>query len=198
MKILRFNKRHFFQTILIFLTLTVTWSFICVQTDEFTGNDKGLISGLGYLVLFSVSFYFGQPVRPFRILIYLTGSIIISFLISSFVLGALLGNLSLTIYAVVNSIFTAIVLTFILNKIYSVHFKGLTIILTIIFNLAAYLFMSTLGDDVFRNFDLRPGLSMFIIFQFMAIIPLTLGLTIEGKTAHNMRIGRKAGLRNMF
>lgn len=184
---LTFNNRLFFKTILLFCSLCVTWTILCIMTNEFTHTDKGLITGLGFLLLFSSSFYFGQPLQGARTLLLLSLSFIVTFLIASFIVSAAvrMGTDSMLVYSICNSLFTSVVLTLLLNKFYGVQLKMLTVILTFIFALVSYYLMDSLNKNLYLNYNIHPRMTMFILFQGLTIIPLTLGLTIKiNREAH--------------
>jgi hypothetical protein len=178
---LTFNKKHFFKTLLIFLVLTIGWTILCIKTDEFTDRDKGLVSGLGFLLTFSASVYLGQPRKSFFSFLYLSIITIAVFLGATFVLGPLiaLSINSMVLYAVVNSILVAITMTIAFNKIYGIGLKYQTITLAAILMMLGYLVFSKVTDYIHFKYDIHPRLIMFNFFQLLLIIPLTLGITVK-------------------
>jgi hypothetical protein len=178
---LTFNNKSFLRTIVLFCFLNLIWTFLCIKTDEFTNIDKGLITGLGFLLLFSISFYFGQPLQNATTLLLLSLSFILTFLIASFIIGAAVQRAieSILIYSICNSLFTSVVLTMLLNKFYGIQFKTGTIILTFICALSSYYLMDRFDKKLYLNYNIHPRMTMFLLFQGLTIIPLTLGLTIK-------------------
>ena len=184
---LTFNKRNFFKTILLFLILSAVWTFTCIQANEFTDIDRGFITGFGFLLLFSASLYFGQNRKPLRSFILLAVITIVIFLIGTFILGPLIGlsTDSMVLYAVINSLFVSISMTLTLNKIYGINLRYLTMALTFIMLLIAYLLISKFDEDdnYYLKYGVYPRMVMFNIFQFMLLIPLTIGITIKKASA---------------
>ncbi len=176
-----FNRKYFIRTVSIFLTLTISWTTLCIVLDEFTNKDKGLITGLGYLLLLSISIYFGQGLKRFVLFCYLAIITIVTFLVGSFVLGPLIGlaSDSMVLYSIVNSIFVSIVMTVFVSKIVRIEFKVQTILLTCLLLLIAYFIIYRFSDKLFLEYNFHPRLTMFNIFQFALLLPLTIGMTIR-------------------
>ena len=187
MEAISFNKKYFFRTIILFLILSSAWTILCIRTDEFTSNDKGLITGIGNLFLFAASIYFGQrrmPLNSFGRLVALT---LLIFLISSFVLTPLslfLTTESMIPYALVNSLFVSLAMTKVVDNLYGVRFKRFTIFLTFTVLLIAYLILADFDHDdrYYLKWGLNYRMAMFNIFQFFLIIPLSLGITMNAPT----------------
>ncbi len=160
---------------------------LCRATDHFTDRDKGLVTGLGFLVLFATALFTGLKVKSLTTLIKLVIATIVLFLVSSFVIGPLIGisGNSMILYAIINSFFVAIVFTTVLHKIVGIAFRKATMIATMLCLLLAYLIDGALSPVLDLNFEFDPILTLFNIFQLFLIIPLTLGMTIKPKvTAH--------------
>jgi hypothetical protein len=193
---LTFHKRYFLKTLLIFLALSIAWTFVCIRTNEFTDRDKGLLSGLGFLLLFAASIYFGQPRKPLSHLWLLAVLTIGIFLTATFILGPLIGlsTDSLLLYAIVNSLFVSITMTRALHKMYGINLKYLTMAITGAMLLLAYLFMAKFDNDdtYYLKFGLHPRIIMFNIFQFMLLLSQTIGLTIK-KAGVNHRLCKLNG-----
>jgi hypothetical protein len=181
MKKYHFDKKQFFTTIVSYLFSSLIWTFLCIRLNEFTDNDKGLVSGLGFLMLFSTSFHFSQKTKSFFNFLFLTLSIILTFLFASFIMAPVIGltSNSVLIYAIINSIVTPIILTYILDKFYGIEFKGFTVGLSITFALLAYLIISIFSDRLHMLYDFNPRLTMFNVFQSLLIFPLTFGLVLK-------------------
>ena len=188
-----FNKKAFFKTIIVFLTLSTAWTILCIVTNEFTNRDKGFITGLGFLLLLPTAIYFGQDLKGLLVLSSLALLTIVTFLIGSYVLGSIVGltTNSMVIYSIVNSFFVSITLTIFLNKIVGIELKTLTIGLTFFFLLLAYYLTDKWSDKLHVYSNFHPRLTMFNVFQFLLIIPLTLGMTLK-KPAHNKGFGDMA------
>jgi hypothetical protein len=187
MKNIAFNKFSFFTTILLFVVLTAAWTVLCVQYDEFTKGDKGLVSGLGYLLILSFSIFCGIKSKSIANLVLLTVLVILTFLIGSFGLGLALDAVtgSLVVYALVNALFVALVMTLALNKLSGIYFKWFTIGLIFVFLLVAYIIFVNLDDHLHLKYGLQPRLTMFIVFQFLLIVPLALGMALKSEDAGN-------------
>jgi hypothetical protein len=146
-----------------------------------------LVSGFGYLALLSISIFFGQGLKGIPVLIYLMGIIGFTFLFSFFgiVLLIALNIDSEILYAIVNSLFVAVAITFGLNRAVRIDFKFYTIILTFILlflgNVIIYL-----SDDFFsHNFNLSPRIVMYSVFQIALILPLALGMAVKKTNTEN-------------
>jgi len=62
--------RTTFIGIYTYLILTAIWTILCVVTNEFTKNDKGFISGLGFLIIFTISIFLTNYKIKLRQLLY--------------------------------------------------------------------------------------------------------------------------------
>lgn len=122
-----------------------------------------------------------SPTKFFHLLILM----ILLYSFSSFILSACIFALtdSFFIYTIVNSIFVSVVLTLILDKLYTVELKKQTILLSLLFIMGSYFSHKILCEDLYSLIDLHPGISIFIFFQSFAIIPLLLGLTLKKKVS---------------
>lgn len=180
---LNFELKSFFRTMGIFVVLTCSWTYLSIITKEFTNNDKGLVTGIGFLLLFSFCIYFGQQMKEIKSLFFLIVLSFGTFLISSFVLGSLIGQLfnSILLYSISNSLFVAVVMTFFLNKLKAIDFFITTVVLVWIFLIVAYYFLNKYEQPFYISYDIHPRITMFVIFQFALIIPLALGFSIKKK-----------------
>ncbi len=176
---LMFNWSNFLRTIIIFLVLTIVWTFLCIKYDEFTDIDKGLVSGLGYLILLAVSI--GQNFNHIGKIVFFIFLTIMTFLIGSYVIGPLIGftTNSMILYSIINSVFVSVTMAFFLDKLRGIEFKKSTTILTFLFLLLAYFIIDQIEDFLYIDYDMHPRLTMFIIFQFALIIPITIGITLK-------------------
>ena len=178
---LKFELKDFFRTLGVFLLLTGTWTYLSIYTEEFTNRDKGFVTGVGYLLLFSFSIYYGQRMKDresFLLIIVLSVS---TFLIGSFVLGSLIGLLlgSILAYSILNSVFVDVVMTFFLSMLKAIDFLIPTMVLVWIFLTMAYYFVNRYEDQFYMSYDIHPRITMFVIFQSALIIPLALGLSMK-------------------
>lgn len=184
-----FNKTLFIRTMVSFLAMTTLWTVLCIVTNEFTNRDKGFLTGLGFLVILSASICIGQKIRNLLSFISLTLFMIILFLISSFVLGPLIGLTvnSMIVYAIANSLFVSFATTMVLNKIAAIAFKGMTMILTFFLLLIAYFTFDGINHKLYIDYDFHPRLTMFNVFQLFLVIPLALGMNLKkADTQHSI------------
>lgn len=184
-----FSKKAFFKTIVVYLILTFGWTFLCIKTNEFTDTDKGFVTGVGYLFLFSASIFFGQNLKKISRFGYLTLLTFGTFIIGSYGLGLLIGATtdSMVIYSIANSLFVSWAMIFFVNKIIKIEFKTQSIILIFLFLLLTYSLIERWSDTLYLNYHIHPRMTMFSVFQLFLIIPLTLGMTMK-KPAHNIGI----------
>jgi hypothetical protein len=159
---------------------------LCIETNEFTDRDKGLVTGIGFLFLFAVSIFLGQNIKKisqFGLLIFLTFG---TFIAGSYILGLLVGSTtnSMVVYSIANSLFVSWTMIFFVNKIVKIDFKTQTIILTCLFLFLAYFFIDKLSESLYLDYNIHPRMTMFNLFQLALIIPLTIGMTVK-KPVHN-------------
>jgi len=168
------------RTIIIYVVLASLWTLLAISLDEFTQSDKGLITGIGYLLLLSLSLWLGQGNLKTKKLLLLCGLNAVLFSLSSFILGPLINHLSgqLWMYYIINSIFLSISYVWILNIIYSITYKWLSFALIAFSILIAYWLIEQ--DFSFFRFELSlsPRLMTFLVFQGLLISALTLSLNI--------------------
>lgn len=180
---LTFHSRIFFRTLLFFIITTALWSVAVTYYDEFTRYDKGLVTGLGFLTLMAASIIFGSGRLHFNKLVFLPLGIILIFLFGSFVLLPLMMTISRTewIYDVCNGLFVAVTMTFLIDRWDIIRFRKLTIALTWLCMIIAYVIMDRFGKNWIRHYDILPRVAMFVLFQTMMIIPLALGMALGRK-----------------
>ena len=159
------------------------WTVLAIKTNNFAKNDKGFVTGFGFLIIFSISFNFGQKIISIKKFLNLSISIVLLYSFSSFILSSWIFGLvdSYFIYAIFNSIFVSLALTLILNRLYTIELKKQTFIYSTIFILTSYLINEIYSKNVYPNYNLHPAITIFIFFQSFAIIPLLLGLTLKKK-----------------
>ena len=180
-KDIAFDKIRFLRTIGLFSELTVLWTLICIAINEFISTYNGLVSGVGLMILFATSIFLGQQIKTFASFAFLVLLTISTYLFGTFILGPLveLTTDSMLLYSLANSLFLAVVMTEFLNKIIGIEFRVATIILTFLFLLFAYSIMHTYSANPNRELNFQPRLAVFSLFQFLLIIPLTLGMTVK-------------------
>ncbi len=180
-KDISFDKIRFLRTIGLFSELTVLWILICIAIDEFISTNNGLVSGIGLMTLFTTSIFLGQQIKTFASFAFLLLLTISTYLFGTLILGPLvaLTTDSLLIYALVNSLFVAVIMTEFLNKIIDIEFRVATIILTFLFLLFAYSIMYSYNAGLNRELNFQPRLAEFSLFQFLLIIPLSLSMTVK-------------------
>jgi hypothetical protein len=187
---MQFDLKSFIKTILIFVVLSVVWTYFSVITDRFTKNDKGMLTGLGHLVIFASSIYFGRKLKFFDYWLMLILFTVIIFCVSSFVFLPGLFFLVLDadvagwiIYAIGNSIFVAWALTLVLQKFYGLQNRKLTMIITAICALASYGVIFWITEYAKHDVPdyVEDILSIFNIFQLFLIVPLAAGLSMPRK-----------------
>ncbi len=185
MENMSFNNRQFIKSLVIFTLLMSVWTISCLITNNFTENDKGFVTGFGFLVIFSASIHFGQKKCSLTKFFHLLILMILLYSSSSFILSACIFALtdSYVIYTIFNSIFVSVVLTLILDKLYTVELKKQTILLSLLFIMGSYFFHEILSKYLYSLIDLHPGISIFIFFQSFVIIPVLLGLTLKKKAS---------------
>ena len=186
-KDISFDKIRFLRTIGLFSELTVIWTLLCIMADEFIGINKGFASGVGFLTLFATSIFLGQQIKTFASFAFLVLLTISTYLFGTFILG--LTTDSMLLYSLVNSLFVAVVMTEFLNKIIGIEFRIATIILTFLFLLFAYSIMHSYGANLTRELSFQARLAVFNLFQFLLIIPLSLGMTVKRSSQTNPSSG---------
>jgi hypothetical protein len=171
-------KYKFLISILLNLILSLIWTYLSIVSDEFTKDDKGLITGLGYLLIFSLSLFITQPNLNFKKIFFLSFGIIVIFLISSFLLFIFLVQFtnSIMIYGVIASVLTSILLIVLLDKLFVVNGKFKMIFITFCVSMVAYYLMYIFKDKLNIEYNISPRMSMFLIFQGLLIIPLSLSI----------------------
>ncbi len=180
---LAFHPRIFFRTVLFFLIATALWSVAVIHYDEFTENDKGLITGLGFLILMAASIIFGSGRLRLAKFVFLPIGVILIFLFGSFILLPLMMTIAETewLYYVCNALFVAVTMTFLIDRWDIVRFRKLTITLTWLCLIIAYVILDYFKSTSIPYFDIHPRIAMFILFQTMMIIPLALGMALGRK-----------------
>jgi len=181
MKAITFDKIRFLRTIGLFSELTVFWTLLCIVADEFIGTNKVLVSGFGFLTLFATSIFLGQQIKIFTSLAFLVLLSVSTYLFGTFILEPLVGLTtdSMLLYSLANSLFVAVAMPTFLNKIINIEFRLATIIMTFFFLLLAYFIMHVYSANLNHALNFQPRLAVFSLFQFLLIIPLSLGMTVK-------------------
>jgi hypothetical protein len=178
-----FHIRYLLRTLLVFLLLSLGWTICCLYYNEFTDTDKGLVSGLGFICLFALSFYIGMPPKKIKHLAVLLVAFLCVFLVSSFIIGPLFGftTNSHSAFAIASSLFTATTLAYVLDRLYGILYYYTTIIATIGCALAAHWLWSQYSNYFNIHFSIHPRIFLFNIYQLLVLLPLALGLIIQKK-----------------
>lgn len=178
MKNIIFYKVPFLKTIGIFLILSVVWTIISLKIPA--------TSIIGFLIILSISFFFGQNIKGLRRFVLLTISIFIIFFVTTFVVGGFLIEMENgdNLISIISSLFIPYAMITLLNRVVRIDFKILTFVLAFLFLLLAYFYLVfnnysytyQYNNEIDNNIDF---LIMFSVFQFLMIIPLTLGMTLK-------------------
>lgn len=186
------NLKYFSRII----SLNIIFIFTLILINYIVGvNDCRIFFASGYLILFILSFYFGQDKKGYGVLIKLFTGISLIYLISSFVIapfvGILLLNNPLTSYImiIISSLFSSVMLTFLLNKIYGIQRISLIILSTTIVSVLANFITFKYGQYILlymfafsdRFLYLDKSQLIFIIWNLFVSIPLAFGLNIKVK-----------------
>ncbi|MGD1848571.1 MAG: hypothetical protein ACFB10_24530 [Salibacteraceae bacterium] len=175
--------RRIIQTLAIYFFLTIAWTWLAVTLDEFTSNDKGLVTGLGYLGLFSISLWAGQGDRAWKKLLLISVLNLLLFVFSSFVLGLLFAflptSMELWTYYIFNAFFLSAIYVWLLNKIYSIDAPWLAFGSTSALIVIAYAIIE--ADIAFLKSDLglEYRMILFSVFQGMLILGLSTALNVK-------------------
>jgi hypothetical protein len=164
---LYFNTTAFIKTIFIFFLLSAVWTYTCYRFDEFTDNDKGLLSSMGFLAIIPISIYFGQGIKPLLFLFVLYIGTVGVFLFGSFVL-LLLGSTtnSVQIYSLANAVFVSIIYPKFVNLLKPFILIKPTIIAIFLLLVLAYYLIAMFTEDYYFGFYVNPRFITFNIFQF--------------------------------
>lgn len=188
---MKFAVKPFVTTILLFVVLNTVWTYFSVLTDRFTERDKGLVTGLGYLVIFASAIYFGRKPAFWGKWFVLVFCMIALFLLSTFILGPLMqlagyyvGDWFEMMYFVVNSIWVAWALTALLNRFYGMANPKKTTIITSVCMMGAYVvtYLET-KHYIYLPDYLSDIHGMFNIFHLFLIVPLAAGLSVRKDAA---------------
>jgi hypothetical protein len=166
-----FDVRSFLRTILVFALLSIAWTMFNIRYDAPKGD-----AGLGFLIIFASSFYFGRKLKHFTLLFLLIAVTIGIFLIATLVIG-MLAQYNLVVYAFFSSTITSFALIFLLDKIYGMYRKYQVMLVTVVFALAGYLIFYYEKEDlhiiekgIWLNF-------LFTLYQSLLLLPLAAGLS---------------------
>jgi hypothetical protein len=177
---LYFNRTAFIKTIFIFFLLSAVWTYTCYRFDEFTDNDKGLLSSMGFLAIIPISIYFGQDIKPLTFLLILYIGTVGVFLFGSFVLFLLgAATNSYLIYSLANSVFVSIVYPKFVNHLKPFTLLKPAIIAIFLLLVLAYYLISIFTEDYYFGFYVNPRFITFNIFQFFLIFPMAIGMSFK-------------------
>jgi len=172
------NIKQIIKTFSSYLVLTICWTYLIIIFDDFTTDDKGLVTSLGYLIIFSFAIFIGQkPLKKTKLFILTIG--IISIFVSMFFFLILFLLLTKSyqfeiLVLIVISIVTSFLLTLLLHKLYVIQNKVYILFFTFLSLLFAhFLFYKKL--DI--GFSILPRSQTFIIYNTIILIPLSFGLS---------------------
>jgi hypothetical protein len=176
-----FLFKNFLRILLVFLSLSISWTTLCIRYNEFTDRDKGFITGLGFISLFALSFYLGMPLKKVKHLVILLLVFLLTFVVSSFIIGPLFGFVtdSYPAFAIASSLFTCTVLAYILDRIYTIKYYYATIIAAICFALTAQYLWTRYDEYLQVYYNIHPRIFMFNIYQLMVLLPLAIGVSVR-------------------
>ncbi len=176
------NTKALIRGMVLLIVLNGIWTYLCIKTNFFTDRDKGLVSGLGYLAIFSSAIHFAARNKSFGRWLLLSLGVIVLFLVSSFILGLLLGTLSdsFWLYAIVNAVFVGWALPWLVRYFYGLWHYRLMWPAVAVAMLGSYAVSRAIEDALFFRFDIHPSITMYLVFHTLLIVPLALNLKTEG------------------
>ena len=187
-KINDFDRKTFLKLILLSLVLNLVWDVIATLLERLNGRDKGFISGLGYLIVYGLTFFLcmekaRQTVSALAALIF---SFIGIYLISSFLIFPVIVNIdhlfnSDIIGLAASTLFSSILIVVLVSRYFSIQFKFLTGAFTFIAALITTVIVSKIikGPDYF---DLKVFQSLSIFYTAWQVVTTTtiaLGVAIK-------------------
>lgn len=177
---LYFNTITFIKTIFIFFLLSAIWTYTCYRYSEFTDNDKGLLTCMGFLAIIPFSIFFGQGIKPLLFLFVLYIGTVGVFLFGSFV-SLLLGSAtnSFQIYSLANAVFVSIIYPKFVNLLKPFILIKPTIIAIFLLLLLAYYLIAIFTEDFYFGIYVNARFITFNIFQFFLILPMAIGMSFK-------------------
>lgn len=183
MNSLTFDRKMFYRILVWAVVLNTIWMVISPKLDQLRERDPGFVTGLGFLLIYGVPFYIAVPKerRKIELLIVLTFPVLVIFFISSFVIVPLFLIPETEFSFVCSSLFSAICLTLIINRIHSIIFLKLTMFLTFISGISVVALMAYIGIDAldniyFKTFQVSVS---FALWQILTTMAIALGISIS-------------------
>jgi len=174
--------RTTFIGIYTYLILTAIWTILCVVTNEFTKNDKGFISGLGFLIIFTISIFLTNYKIKLRQLLYSAIIVSITFFIASFLVGLfsmwLIWLFDLpeftnkTLFVVLSSAVASIGLSLMIKYIYKVDKLKISLLMIFIAGVLSSILIEMINNKLFFDYNIPTRVTMFVVWQSLAIIPI--------------------------
>ncbi|WP_108425523.1 hypothetical protein [Flagellimonas amoyensis] len=168
--------------IYIYGIATAIWAILCVVTNEFTKNDKGFLTGLGFLIIFAVSIFMANDKIKLRQLLYSIFLIPFIFFVASFLIGLLtmwlgwkldIPEFGVTVlFKVLSSFVAALGLGLVLSFIYKINRLKKVFFLIFIPAIVANFFVEIIDGTLLYNYDIPPRVTMFTIWQTLTILPI--------------------------
>jgi len=174
--------RTTFIGIYTYLILTAIWTILCVVTNEFTKNDKGFISGLGFLIIFTISIFLTNYKIKLRQLLYSAIIVSITFFVASFLVGLfsmwLIWLFDLpeftnkTLFVVLSSAVASIGLSLMIKYIYKVDKLKISLLMIFIAGVLSSILIEMINNKLFFDYNIPTRVTMFVVWQSLAIIPI--------------------------
>lgn len=178
---LTFRSGLFFRTILCYLIATAVWTTYALKWGKLTENDLDVRLPLGFLVVLALSLAVGSGRFRWDKVIALIAGVILIFLVATAVLGGLLLAIHapVWIYFLLNSVFVAFAMTWLVGVWEDFPFRRWTIVLTGVCMLAGYLSLHIFQDALREAINNAPHLHVFLVLQTSIVFPLALGLSMK-------------------
>jgi hypothetical protein len=165
-----FDRRKFWTIIGLSMILNILWAIASTKIELLVGRDKGFVTGVGFLLLYSLPFFTVLPRnrQTISVAVGLTLVMFSIFCIASFVIPSLFINLSSGKYwdliaAILSSLFSTFFVVKAVHRVHPIIFIKTTIVCTFI-----------LASSVTIIFILFPGFN----FSENQTIPLISSLAL--------------------
>jgi hypothetical protein len=187
MNSLTFDRKMFYRILVWAVVLNTIWMVVSPKLEQLREMDRGFVTGLGFLLIYGLPFYIAVPRdrRKIELLIVLTFPVLLIFFISSFVIVPLFltpeTTLKLIFAFVCSSLFSAVCLTLIINRIHRIFFLKLTMFLAFISGISVVALISLIGWDAFDNIYFKTfSVSVsFASWQILTTMAIALGISIS-------------------
>lgn len=181
-----FQRKTFLNLIFFSLILNLTWGLIATQLEIIHGRDKGFISGLGYLIVYGLTFFLciEKARQTFNTFLALTLSFIGTFLISSFVIVPIFINFDTLLYhdiigVFASDLFSTVLIVIIVSKYFPIKFKFLTGVITFIVAVVTTLVLSTVKNIDYYDQIFQPMSIFYSVWQLVTTTTLALGIAMK-------------------